>query len=169
MATQINLTYCGMEGSGPTVKQAKADAAVKIERLLTELNQAPNLYVMQVDTWSALVARGPQGWGFRIIDCPAEPIKQGMLYLSSGYHDSDDVLRSCAHSLLQAAWTPGVIGDESWINTRQAGLPCACRGADLKADLLRWVSWQRDYKRLRDSGLSDREAHDQAQSGRTMG
>jgi flavin-binding protein dodecin len=34
MAKQINLTYCGMDGSGPTVREAKLDATRKIEKAI---------------------------------------------------------------------------------------------------------------------------------------
>lgn len=36
MSKQIHLTYCGMDGSGPTVKEAKLDATRKIESAIRD-------------------------------------------------------------------------------------------------------------------------------------
>jgi flavin-binding protein dodecin len=36
MAKQISLIYCGMDGSGPTVREAKIDATRKIENAISD-------------------------------------------------------------------------------------------------------------------------------------
>jgi hypothetical protein len=164
MSTKINLTYCGMDGAGATVKEAKADAARKIETLIAELGRAPHLYLMQIDAWTALVARDANGWGYKIISTPDQPLAQGMVYMNSFGNDQDATLRACAYSLLQNAWSQDVVNDELWLGSRVVNLPSAARDKSLSSNLLSWFSWQRDYKRLRDSGLSDTEAHKQARS-----
>lgn len=165
MSTRIALTYFGMDGQGATVKDAKADAGRKIESLLDDMSRAPHLYIMQADGWSALVTRSAHGWGYRIIAGPSEPLKSGPIYMDANSGESDEALRSCARHLLQAAWVHDIADDAAWVAAHQERLPIACRRADLRAELVSYFGWQRDYRRLRESGLSDAEAHAAARFG----
>src|SRR5213593_2027991 len=68
--TTIRLTYCGMAGEGPTVKEAKQDAARKIEAVL-DADYTPAVY-----RWGnscAVVWRTPRGINSAYLHGPGKP------------------------------------------------------------------------------------------------
>lgn len=153
MSTKINLTYCGMEGVGETVKLAKQDAARKIEGVLAEL-ATPRIVV--VNDFAALVWFEPRaGWVYRIITDHAEGIRAGDLYGNGGgYGDSRvDVIAAATKHLADISWTHDVQDDQAFFAT--------VKGLDPRtvADLVSRAAWQRRYRAAVTTGASDVEAH----------
>lgn len=62
--TKISLTYCGMPGSGETVKAAKQDAAARIETLLDDLKQP---VIVRWRDHAVLVYRSLGGWDYQCL------------------------------------------------------------------------------------------------------
>lgn len=97
MSTRISLTYCGMEGSGATVKEAKQDAARKIEAAL-DGSYAPTLVRGFADD-IRLVCRAPDGWNILRID----DRKDGDLFGCSMVGTKADAIAQARMSLAQDA------------------------------------------------------------------
>ena len=99
MAQTIRIEYFGMEGSGPTVKEARADAGQKIEKALRGSYEPQ---VIAFDGQMAILWREPKhGWLYgRIVDGALHP--GGM-----GAEESCDEAKARARfDLAQLAWSP---------------------------------------------------------------
>src|SRR4051812_42854277 len=100
----IHLEYCGMDGSGPTVKEAKQDATRKIEALLKETWKPIYIVCRNV---SGVLWRDPHGWHFNYLfygygELPeADNVFQSY---SSGNRDRDEAHASALESVAQSAW-----------------------------------------------------------------
>jgi len=94
MATTITLKYCGMEGTGPTVKAAKQDAASKIERLLAESWEPTYI---QGRTLIGMVWRDQFAWAYCILEAPIteRPCQH------YNYDTREDAYRACARHMAQ--------------------------------------------------------------------
>src|SRR6478609_1422907 len=98
MATKINMEYCGMPGAGATVREAKQDAARKIESALSG-TYTPRL--IRHGDYSAFIWREPMGgWHYKIVDRDDD----GHLYGAGGVTWTEsDACTSCARHLAQNA------------------------------------------------------------------
>lgn len=174
MAKQITITYYGMEGSGPTVREAKADASTKLERLIRELQNA-NPVIVRVGEWTALVAFDINGWGYRIIQAPVTDSSNvvGPVYLNHGYGDKHETRKAALRHLTECAWRidfPYEGGDEGFVNRALSGISSGSsisngaplnhtEQAQMKNELLRRFSFQRTYQQAKLDGYSDNAAH----------
>jgi hypothetical protein len=144
MRTKITLTYCGMTGEGPTVREAKQDAARKIEAAL-ELNYTPSVFAWKGRT--ALVWNTPTGV------CSAYVADNGIG--TSGV---------CMHGL-------GTSIEAACISVRMS---LAQAGADITSDEIPailgkdkgaithfqgWLGFQRAYRQAQADGLCEVDAH----------
>lgn len=149
MSTTINLTYCGMEGNGATVKLAKQDAARKIETALDgHYTPVAICHAGRI----AIVARHPKtGWGYRFLHCEeGKPIQS--LYMNSSADGSEDgAINAAIYHLAQQAG-------------HYRGLEPRLTAAEMR-DLDGYNRWQADYARLRSEGKTDVEAHQLACGG----
>lgn len=155
----IRLTYCGVDGEGPTVAAAKQDAARKIEDMVTQLTSfAPT--IIAIEGWAALVAYcGPNaGWGHRLItgDQPGT-VRSGPQYLgSSGKRDV--ALMTAAKHVADCAWRHDIADDAAWLEANRPEGISAAMWRDASSDLLYRYGWQRRYKAARDDGYDDNDA-----------
>lgn len=128
--TKIQLTYCGMRGEGGTVKEAKADAARKIEAVL-EMDYEPRL--LSYGGKTGLVWQTPSGV------CSAYVGEDGK---TSGvcFHGSngtfDDACESMRLNLAQC-------GAEVWSDVVPAILG---KSDKLRRDYVSWLGFQRAYQ-----------------------
>ena len=151
MTKTINLTYCGMDGSGPTVSAAKQDAALKLQSIMFE-NATPCL--VAVNGMSALVWFEPRGgWNYKIV-AGAGPVAaiSGDLYGCSSSSNRKETIAAAVKHMADLAWSHDVADDEAFF----AAIP-GLSPADAR-DLTGRVQWQRRYKAARDTGRSDEDA-----------
>lgn len=130
MSKEIHLTYCGMDGHGPTVREAKQDAARKIQDAL-DLNYTPT--VLAWGDRSGIVWNTPNGVCSSLIG------EDGGL-TGTCFHGASTVMPSACDSmrLNLAQLGADVESDE---------LPSILRGDDCLARAYRtWLGFQRAYR-----------------------
>jgi hypothetical protein len=153
MSKVHHLEYCGMPGSGPTVKEAKQDAARKLERLVNDSSKDP--VVVACGSYASLVWRSAYGWCSSLISSPDGFYKR----LSPCYYGStstrDEVIENARQHVAQLAWTPEVEDDVLFASA--AGIT-----AGRLVEFLSWVAFQRRYKRAIALGLNDNDAREVA-------
>lgn len=141
--TVINLTYCGMNGSGPTVAAAKQDAARKIEAVLAG---GYDPVVAKLNGITGIAFRTPGAWMYTIIwaDTP-DGVKRNLCTAQCG--DRKDtvtrMLRHMADNCSDVAAVTAFLGDD-------------------KVALSDWHGKQRFYTAYRDAkhkGMNDGDAH----------
>ena len=145
MAKTIHLTYYGMDGAGATVREAKEAAGRKLTAAMDGFYTPAEAMVHGI---RVLVWRAPGGWSYRLPES-----------FGSGFYDSqaEALGRGCNHAA-QNAWTIDVPDDGGFV----AAVPNLTEPA--RRDLVSYFAWQRSYRALRGSGLSDAEAHAKARA-----
>ena len=150
MAT-VTINYCGMEGTGRNVTDAKQDAARKI---MAALSGSYNPAVLECRGWTILLWRTPDAWYSRIIQQKGEPVTNSPSTNWEG-DDREEAIRSARAHLAQLAWrhadglaVPRTDEDvEIALDQRQRG------------EFLSWAGFQLAYRAARERGMSDTEAH----------
>lgn len=141
MATIINLTYCGMAGSGATVKLAKQDAARKIEAVLSGYYTP---YMMRAGDLLGVMWREPNGYSYKIIrpDTKAGQVFGNSLCIGSTEADTREAMAS------HMAQNIG-----SYAGLEKHLTKYAMR------DLDNYFEFQRKYSECKAAGMSDTDAH----------
>lgn len=147
MATQINLTYCGMGGTGKTVKEAKQDAARKIEAVL-DGNYFPR--ILSYRDISILVYRTPQGWHTTIIRDDGK-MMEGLLTSSSMHETASEATSVAQVQLAQLGWKR----DDGYT------MPDFLTDAQ-KRDMHSMITFWMRYQDARKAGMGEDDAHSYA-------
>lgn len=160
MAKQITIEYFGVKGTGETVAKAKQDAGHKIERCFAE-GFAPTIVSLKdrYNAWALVMRADADHWGYRIYeDVPAQGHGTALVMRASpfsmGHNSRENAILSARRHLAQ--WVMKVHDDTCTGLEFLAGEPKEAR------DHLEYIAWQRSYRRLREQGLSDVDAHDKA-------
>jgi hypothetical protein len=137
VSTQINLTYCGMPASGRTVKEAKQEAARKIESALSG-SYSPR-FLRHADMLAFVWREPMSGFVYRIVYADSNA---GALYGNGGAGDDEiTATRAAARHMAQNAGH--YLGIESYLTD-----------AD-RRELDRYFDWQARYSDAKARGLSD--------------
>jgi hypothetical protein len=152
MSKTIRITYYGMDGEGPTVREAKADAGKKLERLVRDVESGPQIYCFGRRT--AIIARTRYSWSYRLIE-NNKPMGGGC----TGFENFADAQRSALSHMADLAWSHDVSDDRAFAAEAIKYLEATnhereCAIEDL---VYRW-QWQRRWKAARDQGFDDNEA-----------
>lgn len=148
MANRIRLNYCGMDGEGRTVTQAKCDAAGKIRTLLSGDWQARCIYGRRILTF---VWRDINGWCYKIID-PADANGQDEIIYGVRSGSLADIDRRARSHMAQ--WEHDM--------DRPFEVPTYLTDKRDIGEYLRLAAWQLAYRQARADGLSDTDAHEWA-------
>jgi hypothetical protein len=154
MATRINLTYCGMDGAGPTVKEAKQDAARKIEAALN-LRYSPRALVYRGHTLIRLAS--PNGYGYIILSPEQTPA--ATRHFSPCFHtesmDDEECWQRALNHLAQNTWQ---------VSDGPAAPPQLARLMDghTLSKFAAWAGFQTRYAEATARGLSNADAYDYA-------
>ena len=153
MAQTVHIEYFGMPGSGPTLKEARADAGRKLERAMKETYRPR---VIRFCDHLAIVWREPDnGWRYGRVG------EDGELQGSIGSPETlDQAVARAQYDQAQLAWSPEA-DDEEVLGFIE---DLTSRG-----ELRRWVEWQRRYDAYRKAGKGDVEAHEAATLGLPVG
>jgi hypothetical protein len=153
--TNINLTYCGMPGSGPTVKEAKQDAARKIEAALADS------YMPTVITWRgriAIIFREPVGgWQYQIGDLEGEGLRHFCTVTS--WEDRLDAELAARRHLADNGRRPGERTSELLEGVRGP------KGADLlyaQREFARSAAWSDRLQECMAAGMNEGDARTEA-------
>lgn len=142
---KITLSYCGMAGEGPTVKEAKQDAARKIEAVLSACYQ-PRIVI-----WGdklALIWNTPQGVVSAYVENKVGAKIQGTCHHCRGT-DMNKAEQSAKLNLamncadIESDSIPEVIADNP----------------NSIASFLSWIGFQRAYRQAVKDGLDNHGAH----------
>lgn len=159
MATQITLTYCGVEATGRTVTEAKQSAARRIERY-AETGPAPEIIV--AGEYAALLWRDlAYGWEYRLIATPSHGLESGRLF-GGGSHDSKaDTERTCRRHLADCAtdWRTCFTADD---------VHPVCEEQRDRKEIASNCAWQRRYHAYKARGFNDNQCHALASMGGYM-
>lgn len=136
MSTQISITYCGMPASGRTVKEAKQDAARKIESALSG-SYSPR-FLRHADMLAFVWREPMSGFVYRIVYADTNA---GTLYGSCENADEIATTRAAARHMAQLAG-------------HYSGLESYLTDYD-RCDLDRYFDWQARYSDAKARGLSD--------------
>ena len=142
--TTINLTYCGMNGSGPTVKEAKQDAARKIEAVL---DGSYDPVVARLNGITGIAFRTPDGWKYTIVWADAKDGVNKNVCTITGGDGRHEVLKHLLRHMDDNSSDPTVVA--------------AFLGDD-KAGFSDWQGKQRfyaAYKAAREQGMNETDAH----------
>lgn len=151
---RVQVQVHGMEGEGRNIQEAKADAIAKLEAA-TEGDYRPAL--LSFGPCDAIVWRELDGWRYRLIHgddyvreykvhhtglfahvVPATPTKA-------------ETIRAARYHTAQVGWQYG--DDEA---------ATAYVDPQDRANIASWIRFQNAYRRLKNEGKSDVEAHDLA-------
>jgi hypothetical protein len=138
-------------------KEAKADAARKLEHLVKQTEESPT--IVKVHEVAALVAFGRWGWGWRLIKTTGEALNSGRIHVASGY-DKRQAELGALHHVLDVAWHFPE-NDAIWFDEAIKGCGLYMTGVeqrDMKSERLRSWGWQRSYRVARDQGYDDEDA-----------
>jgi hypothetical protein len=152
MSKTIRITYYGMDGEGPTVREAKANAGNKLERLVRDIESGPQIY--SFGDRLAIIARTRYSWGYRLVE-NNKPMGGG----TYGFENFADAQRSALSHMADLAWSYDVSDDRAFAAEAIKCLEATDRDCDRVIDGLvyRW-QWQRRWKAARDQGFDDNEA-----------
>lgn len=165
------VTVHGMEGTGRTVAVAKANAAAKLERLVSDIVSPPYVGFIPavpgvtpgLENVQYIVWRDEQGWTFNTLRDYLRRPRQGDLRGMSGGDCGSREAAICAavRSIFSWCWTIQVEDDEALIQasvetvTFDVGIPARDSLAD---DLRREVAFQRLYRIHEAAGATDSQA-----------
>lgn len=143
----VTTEYCGVEGTGGSLKEAKADAARKIERSLKG-SYTPEIVAHR--GWAHLIYREPDGWHYRNIATP-QGVRDGQVWGSRG-GTYEETLRAVQSDLALLGWAhedaltpPALLEERSQI-----------------ADFQSWARFQLRYRAARILDLPDHACHEAA-------
>jgi hypothetical protein len=154
MSTKITLEYFGFQGQGATVKEAKQDAGRKIEAL------HHGTWEPVVVTWrgeTILIYRTLDGWISRFLQHKGEPLKVSSGCQCHGNDDVKEVIRSVQRHVVQLGWT-----FEDPIDH----FPDFCTNEADRREAIDYRKWQLAYRKFKDEGHDDNEAHRLASESR---
>lgn len=146
----IKVEHYGVEGTGRTLKEAKADAGRKIKAMLE------GDYTPETITFRGLVAliwREPWGgWYSKVISETGALDASRRLSGCASHSSRDEARASTRMQLAQMDWTAGdgLTVPEILIDEREA------------REFLSWARFQLAYQRFKADGLSEVDCHRQA-------
>ena len=154
MSKTVTIQYCGMQADGATVKEAKQNAARKLEAAISG-DYTPKIITTPGGKYTAILWREPEWYCYSVLDNDKrrEAGRESLMYgSSSGYKTMADCETSARNHLAQ-----------NLINTATGeDGQAVLLSADDRADHRRYVEWQYLYKAWKAQGLGDNEAHDSA-------
>ena len=160
---KISITYYGMDGEGPTIKEAKADAGRKIEKLVAAASEAP--IIISIRGFASLVAYSGHSsggsWASRLIMSDGK-IHTGPAYLGSDSEDKHRVMVQALTHVATSAWTFDDDDQEFAEMAADRANGCPLNHSDRReviAAILNNARFQRKYRECRDNGMDDRHAH----------
>jgi hypothetical protein len=173
MSKRIHMTYCGMDGEGATVAQAKQDAAHKIERLIADLQDAPAIVV--VENFAKMVFRTSHGWASCIIATANDTntgahVSERQVGLSYGGETREAEILAAAKHCADMAWSIDRPAEEDATLARFWLKPYV-NARDLDREAREMVSrwqWHRRYRDARNAGFDDDAARDHASNLRPL-
>lgn len=143
---QISLTYCGMHGEGPTVKEAKQDATRKISNVLSG-----EWYPTTISCRGnySMIFRTPMGWFYSA----PRAFGENTDCTCGSFETKREAEGSARWHLAQNAWTitdgpsvpENIITDTNGVR-----------------DFTTWAKWQIRYAELKAEGKSDEECRNMA-------
>ena len=137
------VNIAGVEGKGPTKKEAREDAERQI-RYAVEGDYTPSALSFRGRTM--LVWRSIGGYCSAFV-YPEHQGDIGAICYHSSVDSKQKVLQSCKLSLAELGW-----------NGVEEGSPYLDNAAD-QDDFRRWVRFQQAYAVAREQGLGDSDAH----------
>lgn len=140
---KISLDYCGMEGEGKTVREAKRDATRKIEAALSA-DYTPRIISFRGET--IIIWRSPKSTASSLLH--GGQIVGGCTLYAPG-EDRKRIEEQCRLQLAQTVW-----------NYEEDLAPFLDFIGEKNAPkFLSWVRWQNAYRQARHNGATDIEAH----------
>ena len=165
MTTNIRLTYCGMDGEGRTVTEAKREAADKLQAMVRRIRDGLSLVVC--GPCAALVHPTAEGWAYSIVTDDGGKVRAGgRLYgTTTGDDDREATIAQAAKHMCDNAWSIDIADDAAF--AREMLSPyIAKRDLDRAvAEKVDRCAWQRRARAALDAGYSNSEAHDMACRG----
>jgi len=165
MRKLIKITYCGMDGEGATVAQAKQDAARKIEAALKAADEP--VEVIAVRDCAAIVSYSvyAQSWGSRLI-LDDGTVRTGPQWITTGDPTKQAARIAALRHVAMTAWRfdddDEVFATEA-TDRKNSGCPLNHTDRrDVVAEILRNARFQRAYRACKEAGMSDAEAHAEA-------
>jgi len=134
----IKVEYCGMEGQGATVREAKQDAQRKAEQFIKDSENGP--YVLQTDGHAIIVYRHFHAWAYRIIGPKFGNCE------SLCHYNKEHVIRRAKYHLAQALSSVGDVRTD------------VCDAKD-QGELIDYFKWQQRYQDFKAKGFNDSECH----------
>ena len=161
MANTVRTTYYGMEGEGPNLKEARADAARKLEAAVT------GYYTPAIMTYRGYVIMAwrevESGWWYTILtpDRMDTPVVAQQRGANSGGQSAEDTIRAARRHLAQYIYDPRQ-PDATYGEALNA---IDSHDLDGRREFTRWAMWQSAYRTAANNGADDtaaRIAADQA-------
>lgn len=168
MAKPKFTTYHGIPGEGATVTEAKANAVRNLDALIDRISADPRYFL--VHGVQTLVLPTIGGWNWLFLN-NVNPTGSGRLHGGCCMSGTlEEAVFDAVRAAAQWAWTFSVSDDRKFATdaAKTAFMVLSPQQQErMVTDLLCHFGWQRDYKRLRDLGATDTEAH--AHAGRDDG
>lgn len=154
MSKTIRIEYCGLDGSGRTVTEARQAAARKLTALVRDL-RSNDPAVIQCGKIAKIVFRDADGWCTKII-ADENGIRDGSTTL--GYESREAAIKSAISGVVQDAWRIDVPDDEAFALDVCARYMKRDEGQQLARELAHWCGWQRRYAAAKEAGYNDNQA-----------
>lgn len=136
----IKVDYFGFEGSGPTVKEAKADAAKKLMAFIKDAEHGPRF--LKIEDYLIVTYRTYGTWAYRLFypgcGTGAECI---------GMATQEQAEKQGRHHAAQMASTIENVRTDFLIDPQQ------------QQELIDYFAWQKRYREAREEGYCDNDAH----------
>lgn len=161
MPKSVTFTYCGIEASGATVREAKASAAAKLASFVADASKGIELITFRGH--SAIFWRAPDAFASVVLTESADKMRPAGPLYGSGHGSGAtraDVIASVRLNLAQNAWSANVADDDAFVAEAFPHARPGTLGGDRAAELRRWIKFQRGYVRAKAAGLDDCEARD---------
>ena len=149
----LTVEYFGVTGTGKTVREAKLDAGRKIEKCFSDGITPILVRHEKYPVMGLIYQYRPGNWGYSIIHGSQTFCGHPISAVCCNEDQAGAISRCRAH-LAQWAFHPA--------DPEQTGLEFLTDPASRK-NHIRWIAWQRDYRRLIMAGNDDRFAHANAQ------